>query len=295
MGTIPLFVGILTGIAAVVVGLFFLGIYLFAFTGFWLSVVLAIPFAALMFLLILNIPVPRRRIDPKADLEGLRQIAEGAWCTVHKAADDTNVIKQIYPCGWGHNDYTQHTAPVIGKEKYCGPWTPFCLWIIHNYMIWYQLIGLRRRQQFEGMIDAFPATTNLQSSKLRYSQPHIPVEFTPENCPDDVVEQFEKLNKQLKACGLYLDDVHARNVRLTEDGKIQIIDGELYSGGEEWVKTGLVKFFNGQVVSGMEKVLGNSHIVAWVDHRMSVDEVVNSKNTNLAPSSNETSTTNHML
>jgi len=86
------------------------------------------------------------------------------------------------------------------------------------------------------------------------------------------------LNDDLERCGLYIDDVHARNVRLTVDGKIKIVDGELYSGGEEWIKSKMVVLFNGEMVSNMENVLGNNRIVAWVDHRQRVDEIVKETN-----------------
>ena len=53
---------------------------------------------------------------------------------------------------------------------------------------------------------------------------------------------------------------------------------ELYSYGEESWKSKSVMFFNGETVSNMERVLGNERIVAWVDHRMSVNDIVsNSK------------------
>lgn len=279
IGTIPIFLFIISGIFGLVIALFIIGLNLFTFLNIYLSILLSLLFAAVTFLLILNIPIPRRRQDPTNDLNSSELIAEGAWCSVYQLREEKDkVIKQIYPCGWGHNDYTQHMAPVVGKPKICGKWNPLCLWVIHSYMVWYQMIGLRRRLKFEHQIDAIPQTSCVSSTNLRYEQPHIPLEFNEENCPQDAVEQFKLLNDQLVACGLYLDDVHARNVRVTTNGKIQIIDGELYAGGEEWIKSGLVKLFNGEVVSGMEKVLGNERIVAWVDHRQSVDDVVrNSK------------------
>ncbi|MEY4602916.1 MAG: hypothetical protein RIT43_208, partial [Bacteroidota bacterium] len=55
---------------------------------------------------------------------------------------------------------------------------------------------------------------------------------------------------------------------------IRIVDGELYSGGEEWIKSKLVVLINGEMVSKMEKVLGNNRIIAWVDHRIRVDQIV---------------------
>ena len=136
------------------------------------------------------------------------------------------------------------------------------------------MIGLKRRMKFEQTIDALPTTSSVSYMGLRYEQTFVTKELTVENCPEDIVEQFKKLNKDLERCGLYLDDVHARNVRLTQSGRIQIVDGELYSGGEEWIKSKLVVLINGAMVSNMEKVLGNDRIIAWVDHRERVDHIV---------------------
>ena len=247
----------------------------------WGSILLSVIGGIIGFGLFLNIPIRRRKEDPAKDLKDHNQIAEGAWCNVYRKKDDPKtVIKQLYFCGWGHNDYTKHEAFVIGKEKICGKWNPLVLWFLHYYMILYQLIGLKRRKRFEHVIEALPATYNVSNAKLRYEQTFVPHELTEENCPSDIREQFQQLNDELEACGLYLDDVHARNVRLTDNGRVRIVDGELYSGGEEWFKSKLVVLFNGDMVSSMEKVLGNERIVAWVDHRTSVDDIVKRCNMN---------------
>lgn len=140
-------------------------------------------------------------------------------------------------------------------------------------MILYQMIGLKRRLKFEKQIEALPETYNVSNRKLRYEQKLVPVEMNEDSCPEDLNDQFKKLNDELEKSGLYLDDVHLGNVRLTNDGKIKIIDGELYSGGEEWIKSKLVVLFNGEMVSNMGKVLGNQRIVAWVDHRKRVNDL----------------------
>jgi hypothetical protein len=275
-GTIPLFIGILLFAAGLFVGFFFIAYSIFSvYFAEWASVIASIIASIIMFSLFLNIPLPRRKKDPVADLKMEDKIAEGAWCSVYmKSNDKTKVVKQLYFCGWGHNDYRKHKALVIGKEKICGKWNPLILWFLHNYMLLYQMIGLKRRLKFEHTIEALPPTLNVNYKDLRYEQTFVPNELTVENCPEDIVEQFQKLNQDLERCGLYLDDVHARNVRLTENGKIQIVDGELYSGGEEWIKSKLVVLVNGAMVSNMEQVLGNDRIIAWVDHRERVDKIV---------------------
>ena len=276
MGTIPLFVGILVFTLGLLF-VFFLITYLplSLYLPRWISLSGSIIASFILFALFLNIPIPRRKKDPTSDLNINDKIAEGAWCSVYMKKSDKNlVVKQLYFCGWGHNDYRKHKALVIGKEKICGKWNPLILWFLHNYMLLYQMIGLKRRMKFEQTIDALPTTSSVSYMGLRYEQTFVTKELTVKNCPEDIVEQFKKLNKDLERCGLYLDDVHARNVRLTQSGRIQIVDGELYSGGEEWIKSKLVVLINGAMVSNMEKVLGNDRIIAWVDHRERVDHIV---------------------
>ena len=276
MGTIPLFVGILLFTLGLLF-VFFLITYLplSLYLPRWATFTGSIIASFILFALFLNIPIPRRKKDPTSDLNINDKIAEGAWCSVYMKKSDKNlVVKQLYFCGWGHNDYRKHKALVIGKEKICGKWNPLILWFLHNYMLLYQMIGLKRRMKFEQTIDALPTTSSVSYMGLRYEQTFVTKELTVENCPEDIVEQFKKLNEDLERCGLYLDDVHARNVRLTQNGQIQIVDGELYSGGEEWIKSKLVVLINGAMVSNMEKVLGNDRIIAWVDHRERVDHIV---------------------
>ena len=276
MGTIPLFVGILLFTLGLLF-VFFLITYLplSLYLPRWATFTGSIIASFILFALFLNIPIPRRKKDPTSDLNINDKIAEGAWCSVYmKESDKKLVVKQLYFCGWGHNNYRKHKALVIGKEKICGKWNPLILWFLHNYMLLYQMIGLKRRMKFEQTIDALPTTSSVSYMGLRYEQTFVTKELTVENCPEDIVEQFKKLNEDLERCGLYLDDVHARNVRLTQSGRIQIVDGELYSGGEEWIKSKLVVLINGAMVSNMEKVLGNDRIIAWVDHRERVDHIV---------------------
>lgn len=276
MGTIPLFVGILLFTLGLLF-VFFLITYLplSLYLPRWATFTGSIIASFILFALFLNIPIPRRKKDPTSDLNINDKITEGAWCSVYmKESDKKLVVKQLYFCGWGHNDYRKHKAFVIGKEKICGKWNPLILWFLHNYMLLYQMIGLKRRMKFEQTIDALPTTSSVSYMGLRYEQTFVTKELTVENCPEDIVEQFKKLNEDLERCGLYLDDVHARNVRLTQNGQIQIVDGELYSGGEEWIKSKLVVLINGAMVSNMEKVLGNDRIIAWVDHRERVDHIV---------------------
>lgn len=280
IGTIPLFIVILLIALSVIASFSYLGYAMLSdILPFWTVCIISLVCGTVGFGLFLNIPIPRKRTNPTIDLLDEDQIAEGAWCAVYTNKDDpTRVVKQLFFCGWGHNDYRKHKAFVIGKEKICGKWNPLILWFLHDYMILYQLIGLRRRLKFEHQIEALPNTYAVNYLGLRYEQTFVPYALTPESCPADIEAQFQQLNNELEQCGLYLDDVHAGNVRVTEDGRIRIVDGELYSGGEEWIKSKVVVLFNGEMVSNMEKVLGNERIVAWVDHRQRVDNVVAQKN-----------------
>jgi hypothetical protein len=278
IGTIPLFVFFLAMFAGLCVIISYMTFsFLNVRMAFFLALFLAIVSGILGLLLILNIPIPRKRKNPFSDLEKFEKIAEGAWTKVYRDASRPDVvIKQLYFIGWGHNDYSQHWAPVLGN-KICGKWNPLALWVIHNYMILYQLIGLKRRLKFENELMGFPKTISMNWRKLRYEQAYVPYELNERNCPDYICEQLADINASLIRSGLMVDDVHAKNIRVDVKGKIQIVDGELYTIGEDHIKDKLVTFFNGAVVKGMHKVNGNSNIIAWTDHRTSVDEIISQK------------------
>ena len=221
-------------------------------------------------LIFLNIRIPRVRTDPALDLHHLDIVNTGTWTQIFKKTD-SSVVKQLFRCGWGHNDYRDHRAPVIGT-KICGKWNPLALVLMHNVMLIYQMIGIHRRMIYEHDIQAIPRTY-IASKPYRYVQDYVAKPLTSENIPEDIVEQFMQLNNDLESCGLYIDDIHAGNVRLTENDEIRIVDGELYTDGEMLVKNALVKGIDNRVDS-MQPVLGCNRIIRWVDHRLSVDEIV---------------------
>ena len=225
---------------------------------------------ALFVLVLVNIRIPRVRTDPALDILHLNMIDTGTWTQIFEKTDNL-VVKQLFRCGWGHNDYRNHRAPVIGK-KICGKWNPLGLVLMHNMMLIYQMIGVHRRMIYEHEIQAIPRTY-ITSNPCRYIQDYVSYPLSPDNIPGDIVEQFMQLNNDLERCGLYIDDIHAGNVRLTENGKIRIVDGELYTDGEMFVKNILVKAIDNRVDS-MQPVLGFNRIIRWVDHRLSVDEVM---------------------
>ncbi len=224
----------------------------------------------LFVLIFVNIRIPRVRNDPALDLLHLNLINTGMWTQIFEHTDSL-VVKQLFRCGWGHNDYRDHRAPVIG-EKICGKWNPLALVLMHNIMLIYQMIGIHRRMIYEHEIEAIPRTY-LTSKSYRYIQDFVSNPLASDNIPEDIVEQFMRLNNDLERCGLYIDDVHAGNVRLTENGQIRIVDGELYTDGETFVKNVLVKGIDNRIDS-MQPVLGCNRIIRWVDHRLSVDEIV---------------------
>ncbi len=224
-------------------------------------------------LLLLNLRISRYSKDPAADLRERGIIARGAWTEIFPQ-DEENVVKQLFRCGWGHNDYSMHRSPVIGS-KICGPRNPLALVVMHNLMLMYQMVGIERRRIYYDSIEAIPWTGIPGRERFRYSQELVPISLDDSTLPEDYKKQFEKLNSQLRECGLNLDDIHAGNVRLSQNGRIRIVDGELYTDGEVLIKTILVRIFDGRRVTGMEPVLGLDRIIRWVDQRTSVDEIAN--------------------
>ena len=102
----------------------------------------------------------------------------------------------------------------------------------------------------------------------------MPKKFNQENVPVDIQSQMNDLQNDLSRVGLSIDDMHERNFRIDNCSKIQAIDGELYTDGEVFLKSLLVRLIDGRQVRGMEPVLGCNRVVRWVDHRPSVDDIV---------------------
>ena len=223
-------------------------------------------------LCIFNLRIPRYALDPAADLRNMEKISVGMWTEVFHENEEW-VTKQLFRCGWGHNDYVRHRVPIIGS-KICGKWNPLGLVTIHVVMLIYQMIGIKRRIIYQDFIPALPKTRLVFERPYRYSQEWIPKEFTEESVPVDIQSQMNEFQNDLSLTGLTIDDMHAKNFRINDRLEIQAIDGELYTDGEVFLKTVLVRLFDGRQVKGMESVLGCNRIVRWVDHRPSVDDLV---------------------
>ena len=237
-----------------------------------LRILFSVSLTLFLLILLLNVRLPRIRKDPAFDLINLELINTGMWTKIF-LLNDSIVVKQLFRCGWGHNNYNGHKAPIIG-EKMCGKWNPLALLIMHNIMLVYQMIGVHRRKIYEHHIEAIPRTYTMPGKYFRYLQEYVPKPLNLQNLPDDIKEQFFSLNEDLKQSGLFIDDIHAGNVRINSEGRIKLVDGELYTDGEILIKNLLVNGIDDRL-NGMEKVLGCERIIRWVDHRQSVDDIVN--------------------
>jgi hypothetical protein len=136
------------------------------------------------------------------------------------------------------------------------------------------MVGVKRRIVYQDFIRALPKTKLEVGAPYRYSQQWVENGFVSENMPQDVHSQMSDLQEDLSRVGLFIDDMHAGNFRIDQDSRIQAIDGELYTDGEVFVKSLLVRLVDGHRVEGMSPVLGYDRIVRWVDHRTSVDDIL---------------------
>lgn len=270
-GTLWLFLAVIALLVLIEVGLFIALASTLPFDGVGLLVVTIIAWTLVNFI-VLNLRLPRVRQDPAADLRSQEKLAEGMWTEIFHQKEGW-VTKQLFRCGWGHNDYVRHRLPVLGS-KICGTWNPLILVIVHAAMLVYQMVGVHRRIIHQDFVSALPATDVDPSRPFRYNQARVPSKLTAENLPEDIREQMARFHQDLAAVGLSIDDMHADNFRVDVDGTIKAIDGELYTDGEVFLKTLLVRLIDGRQVKGMQAVLGHSRIVRWVDHRAAVDDLV---------------------
>jgi len=270
-GTLWVFLLVLAMIAFIESALFIMIYWLLPIEGVFLGVGAFFTWI-IANICIFNLRIPRYPIDPAADLRNQNRIAVGMWTEIFYE-NEVWVTKQLFRCGWGHNDYVRHRVPIIGS-KICGKWNPLALVIIHVTMLIYQMIGVKRRIIYEDFVGALPRTKLEYTASYRYGQEWVPKKFNQENVPVDIQSQMNDLQNDLSRVGLSIDDMHARNFRIDNCSKIQAIDGELYTDGEVFLKSLLVRLIDGRQVRGMEPVLGCNRVVRWVDHRPSVDDIV---------------------
>ena len=270
-GTLWVFILVLAIIAFIESALFIMIYWLLPVEGVFLGVG-SLFIWIIANICIFNLRIPRYPVDPAGDLRNQDRIAVGMWTEIF-FENEGWVTKQLFRCGWGHNDYVRHRVPIIGS-KICGKWNPLALVTIHVVMLIYQMVGVKRRIIYQDFVGALPKTRLAFNVPYRYSQEWVPKKFIQENIPVDIQSQMNDLQNELALVGLSIDDMHARNFRINNRSEIQAIDGELYTDGEVFLKSVLVRLFDGRQVKGMEPVLGCSRVVRWIDHRPSVDGIV---------------------
>ena len=161
----------------------------------------------------------------------VKSVFEGNW-VVNYDIGDGKLLKQYSSPGITKNNFNHINLPTPFKICYDKLCTVPCL-ITHRITSNIIFISIIRQKQLEKELDEFfPKIYYIDSKKKRIICDKIENKLTKETCPKDFTKQIKKLNDILVRLGLYLDDLHQENIMVDNNGKLKIIDGEIYTKDE---------------------------------------------------------------
>jgi hypothetical protein len=206
--------------------------------------------------------------DHNNKFKSLDKLVDGTWTTVYWHSDKDKLIKQISMPGVTHKDfshisfltfrkrcdYTKCSIPLIFAHKF----STFIMWQSIE-RIYYKLNDVRY----------FPKIFSIDKKTYSYIQEYVPHELNKKTCPDNFQEQLKDLNNILRQRGYYIDDVHSKNFRVSNDGILKVIDCEVYNEKELKIQQFLLSKIDG---SWKSKPKGN-RILTWNDGRKSLSDI----------------------
>ena len=119
----------------------------------------------------------------------------------------------------------------------------------------------------------FPKIYYINPKKRQYICDKIKYPLTKKTCPHNFKQQIQQLNNVLKKYGLYLDDIHHKNIMVDENMQIKIIDGELYTEKEFKFKQSLLDNVDGSQVESAKGYKYGDRIRHWIDGRLNGEDV----------------------
>jgi hypothetical protein len=229
-----------------------------------------IPLLFLLFNLKLNTEWLFR--DYNIEHQHLPKLVDGTWTNVYKI-NDKKVLKQISAPGVSHHDFTHVTLPSMDRKCYKFSCT-LPVMLAHKYVTNIMWKSLKRI--YEGPLKDckyFPKIYEINDQKRYYIQEYIPHDLEKNNCPKNFKDQLEDLNNILKKNNLFLDDVHSKNWRVSDDGILKIIDCEVYTEGEKKIQQGLLYFIDGSQDGKAKGHNYASNVLHWNDGRPNIEDI----------------------
>ena len=229
----------------------------------------------LIFLYIITciIPMPAKWFfeDYNDSLDNKDIMIKGTWTTVYKPHNG-KVVKQISAPGVSHNNFSHVALPTPFRTCERNSCT-FVTMMAHRISTRFMLLSLHRIKELDSKF--FPKIYEIDDEKRRVIQEYVPYELNKETCPVDWKEQLKEFNIELKKNGYYVDDVHSKNWMVTEDGRLKVVDGELYTESELNIQQSLLNAIDGSQ-DGVAKGHKNaSNILHWKDGRPNIENICN--------------------
>lgn len=106
--------------------------------------------------------------------------------------------------------------------------------VMYSFPFYYYWKTIKLRSDFSSDIPHFSKTYDLSENDYSWKEELVKFSFGESSNMDNkkIMKQFKEIDDFLKKKKMYLTDVHENNVRVTENGDIKIIDGELLSKRE---------------------------------------------------------------
>lgn len=215
---------------------------------------------------------------------GLKPIIYGRWVTIYDLGNN-KVLKQISAPGVSHQDFNHVSLPTLHKKCTRKACTIPCI-IAHTISTKQMWLSIERilkmskkdRERF------FPKIYYINPKKKQYICEKIKYKLSKKSCPDNFKQQIIEFNNVLKKYGLYVDDVHEKNIMVDENMQIKIVDGELYTDEEYKLKQSFLDKIDDKQNGSAKGYKYGDRIRHWVDGRLNGEDIcLNEKFINFNP------------
>ena len=228
----------------------------------------------IIIILVLCLPLPTEFFfkDYNEELNPKDKLINGTWTNVYKHPDNNKIIKQIAAPGVSHCDFAHVKLPTLFtycSRKSC---TLPCM-IAHRIATSVMCKSIERIINMNSKF--FPKIYEYDKEKRRYVCEKISNELTLETRPIDYETQLQEINRELEKYDYYLDDVHSRNWMVDDNGKLKIVDCEVFTKSELDFQQKLLGKIDDSQDGAAQPHKNASRILHWIDGRPNIETIGN--------------------
>ena len=134
---------------------------------------------------------------------------------------------------------------------------------------WKRILSLQKEN--DPIQKFFPTIYKLNIIKKAILTEKIPHNLE-SNCPFNYTDQIKEMNSHLQRLGLYLDDIHHKNIMVDDNKQLKFIDGELYTD-TEFIKKNKVLEDRDTSQEDPRSYDDADRIIFWTDGRQTGDDI----------------------